>query len=117
MAKTAPVSQYRWIPYSEMTAEDLSELAAYPRVLQKLLHIRGITTRREAEVFLTLDEPAVRSVSAGMFGESAEVGYPGVRGIAVVCTGGNLPRVRAAVTELLSAALAVPTSRVRVAGK
>ena len=53
MAKTAPVSQYRWIPYSEMTAEDLSELAAYPRVLQKLLHIRGITTRREAEVFLT----------------------------------------------------------------
>ncbi len=53
MAKTAPVSQYRWIPYSEMNAEDLSELSAYPRILQKLLHVRGITTRREAEVFLT----------------------------------------------------------------
>ena len=36
-----------------MNAEDLSELAAYPRILQKLLHVRGITTRREAEVFLT----------------------------------------------------------------
>ena len=36
-----------------MTAEDLSELAAYPRIMQKLLRVRGITTRREAEVFLT----------------------------------------------------------------
>ncbi len=36
-----------------MNAEDLSELSAYPRILQKLLHVRGITTRREAEVFLT----------------------------------------------------------------
>ena len=36
-----------------MPAEALSELAAYPRVLQKLLWIRGITTRREAEIFLT----------------------------------------------------------------
>lgn len=93
-----------------------SDYAGYleTRARNLCLSIDGV---EEAEVFLTLDEPAVRSVSAGMFGESAEVGYPGVRGIAVVCTGGNLPRVRAAVTELLSAALAVPTSRVRVAGK
>ncbi len=36
-----------------MSPEALGELAAYPRVLQKLLWIRGINTRREAEIFLT----------------------------------------------------------------
>ena len=53
MSISAPVSQYRWVPYSALTAGELDELAAYPRVLQKLLQIRGVSTRREAEIFLT----------------------------------------------------------------
>ena len=36
-----------------MTPTDLSELSAYPRILQKLLRVRGICTQRDAEVFLT----------------------------------------------------------------
>ena len=49
----APSSLYRWIPYPAMGTAPLQELSAYPRVLQKLLHVRGISGRREAEVFLT----------------------------------------------------------------
>lgn len=76
---------------------------------------KSISGVEEAEVFLTLNGEAV---SAGMFGESPSVSAaPAVRGVAVVCTGGDLPRIRAAVTELLSAALDVPTNRIRVAGK
>ena len=53
MTRSAPASQYRWVPYPALTSGELNELAAYPRILQKLLHIRGVSTRREAEVFLT----------------------------------------------------------------
>ena len=51
--KTAPSPQYRWVPCPVLTAAELSELSAYPRVLQKLLQVRGITTVRDAEIFLT----------------------------------------------------------------
>ncbi len=82
-----------------------------------------------AAVFLTLDcssEYIYSSDGASDFlilsgsgGEEAvllqEI-YPRVRGIAVVCTGGELPRVRETLTELLSAALDLPTHRIRIAG-
>ena len=42
--------------------------------------------------------------------------YPRVRGIAVVCTGGDLPRIRETVTDLLSAAIGIPASKIQVAG-
>lgn len=42
--------------------------------------------------------------------------YPTVRGIAVVCTGGELPRIRETVSELISAATGVPISKIKVAG-
>ncbi len=42
--------------------------------------------------------------------------YPKVRGVAVVCTGGNTPAVQQTVTELLSASLGIPTHRIKVAG-
>lgn len=42
--------------------------------------------------------------------------YPKVRGIAVVCTGGDLPRIRETLTELLTAALDLPAHRIRIAG-
>lgn len=53
MTKSAPVSQYRWVPYPALSSGELNELAAYPRILQKLLRVRGVSTRREAEIFLT----------------------------------------------------------------
>lgn len=55
----------------------------------------------------------------GKEGESAllvqEI-YPQVRGIAVVCTRGDDSEIQRTVTELLAAALGIPTSRIRVAG-
>ena len=42
--------------------------------------------------------------------------YPRIRGIAVVCTGGDIPRVQERVTELLSAALGISSAKIKVAG-
>lgn len=42
--------------------------------------------------------------------------YPQIRGVAVVCTRGNDSAVRLTVTELLAAALGIPSSSIRVAG-
>ena len=96
------------------------------RITSLCLGIDGVT---EAEVFLTLDcssEYIYRDDGASDFliladsdGEAAvmlcEI-YPRVRGIAVVCTGGDFPRIRETVTELLCAALDLPANRIRVAG-
>jgi stage III sporulation protein AG len=80
------------------------------RVRELCLSIDGVD---EAAVFLTLDETETAS---GMFGESKTGGTPSVRGIAVVCTGGEYRTVRATVTDLLSAALGVSANRISVAG-
>ncbi len=87
--------------------------------------VGGIT---EAQVLLTLD-----CSSEYIYGESAadyvilqndreeeakvlrEI-YPRVRGIAVVCTGGDIPRVQETVTNLLSAAMGISSSKIMVAG-
>ncbi len=84
----------------------------------------------EASVFLTVDcsSEYVYGEGAGsdyliVKGENGEEAlllceiYPKVRGVAVVCTDGDLPRVRQTVTELLSAALDLPSNKIRVAGK
>ncbi len=42
--------------------------------------------------------------------------YPKVRGVAVVCTGGDIPVIKQTVTELLSASLGIASHRIRVAG-
>ena len=42
--------------------------------------------------------------------------YPRVRGVAVVCTNGDIPRIRETVVELLSASLGIPSSDIEVAG-
>ncbi len=78
------------------------------RARRLCLSIDGV---KEAEVFLTLE----RDVKTGGFSDS-QTPNPAVRGVAVVCTNGDAPRVRKAVTELLSAALGIPSSRVRVEG-
>lgn len=88
--------------------------------------VDGIT---EASVFLTLDcsgeyvysEDGASDflILSGADGEQAvmlyEI-YPRVRGVAVVCTGGDLPRIRETVTELLSASLGLPSNKIKVAG-
>lgn len=42
--------------------------------------------------------------------------YPKIRGVAVVCTGGDKASVAKTVTDLLSAALGIPTNKIMVAG-
>jgi len=40
--------------------------------------------------------------------------YPKIRGVAVVCDGGDVPTVKAKLTELLSAALGISTGHISV---
>ncbi len=40
--------------------------------------------------------------------------YPRIRGVAVVCSGGDKADVREKITSLLSAALGIPSNRIRV---
>lgn len=96
------------------------------RITRLCTAVEGI---EQAAVFLTLDcsseyvysedGAADFLILSGSDGEEAvllqEI-YPKVRGVAVVCTGGDLPRVRETLTELLSAALDLPTHRIRIAG-
>ncbi len=99
------------------------------RIEKLCCQIRGIG---EAHVLLTLDGSAeyVYAENAGasareyviLQGSDAENPllvkeiYPEIRGVAVVCTRGDDSAVRLAVTELLSAALGIPASCIRVAG-
>ena len=91
--------------------EAKSDYAGYleDRARSLCLSIDGV---REAEVFLTLNEEA----QTGVLGDASAGAIPTVRGIAVVCTGGESPRIRETVTLLLSAALGIPSNRVSVAG-
>lgn len=41
--------------------------------------------------------------------------YPSVRGVAIVCRGGEYATVRQTLTELLSAALGIPQAKIRIA--
>ncbi len=96
------------------------------RIRELCMSIDGVES---AVVFLTLDcssEYVYQEDGASDFliltggdGEEAvklcEI-YPRVRGIAVVCTGGELPRIKETVTELLSAALGLPSNKIKVAG-
>ena len=42
--------------------------------------------------------------------------YPKVRGVAVVCDGGNNAEVKNRITQLISAALGIPTNKIAVCG-
>lgn len=106
------------------------DVSFYTEYLEKKIEeiCRSIGGIDEVQVLLTLD-----CSSEYVYGESAsdyiilkndsgedavllrEI-YPKVRGIAVVCTGGDLPRIRETVTELLSAAMGISVSKIKVAG-
>ena len=83
----------------------------------------------EASVLLTLDSSTeyvygtdggadfiIISDSAGEHAVKLCEIYPKIRGVAVVCTGGDTPQVKETVVKLLSASLGLPTSRIEVAG-
>ncbi|MBE6625782.1 MAG: hypothetical protein E7628_01185 [Ruminococcaceae bacterium] len=83
----------------------------------------------DTQVFLTLDcssEQIYQNDSASDFliltGDDGDMAvklceiYPKVRGIAVVCRGGDIPRIQATVTDLLAAALGLPKNQIQVAG-
>ena len=99
------------------------------RIEKLCCQIRGIG---EAHVLLTLDGSAeyIYAENSGptareyviLQGSDTENPllvkeiYPEIRGVAVVCTHGDDSAVRLAVTELLSAALGIPSSCIRVVG-
>lgn len=95
------------------------------RIRELCISLGGIS---EANVFLTIDcsseyiyegSGSDYLILSGNDGEEAvllcEI-YPKVRGIAVVCTGGDNPKVQQTLTELLSAALDLPTNKIKIAG-
>ncbi len=117
--------------HNETDTQEYTDVSFYTKYLEERIcelctSVNGIT---DATVFITLDcssEYVYSEDSASDFlilsgsdGERAvmlyEI-YPKVRGIAVVCTGGDLPRIRETITELLSAALDLPTNKIKVAG-
>jgi stage III sporulation protein AG len=115
----------------EQSTEEYTDVGFYTQYLEGRICeiIESIDGVDEAVVFLTLDcssEYVYRDDGASDFlilsggdGEEAvrlcEI-YPRVRGIAVVCTGGELARIKETVTELLSAALGLPYNKIKVAG-
>ena len=94
------------------------------RIRKLCMSVSGIS---EAEVFLTIDcsseyvygEGGDYLILSGSEGEEAvmlcEI-YPKVRGIAVVCTGGDQPQIKSTLTSLLSAALDLPSNKIQIAG-
>lgn len=112
--------------------EDLQELVAYEAQLEKeiaklcgevagvgqvevMLHLRGGTR----VLYATDEKGKPASVGSG----SAEVPLhstvllPEIAGVAIVCRGGEAPHTQKTLTELVSTALGIPTSRVSVTGK
>lgn len=94
------------------------------RIADLCVRVDGV---REAHVLLTLDGGSERRYETGggtWLSSSTTQGealvqevYPRIRGVAVVCTGGNDSEIRLKITELISAALGISTSRVYVVGK
>ncbi len=99
------------------------------RIAALCRQVHGVT---EAHVLLTLDgaseyiyaENASTAAKEYVIIEQAEGGtpvliqeiYPKIRGVAVVCSHGDDSEIQRTVTELLSAALGIGASRIRVAG-
>ena len=121
-------------PQDDITVQYYTE-SLEKRIQELCTSIHGIT---EATVLLTLENSGEyvyaqngdTGSSSGMTwdyvivnqGEGEEAVmvteiYPQVRGVAVVCTGGDSAAVQQIVTELLSASLGISSNRIRVAGK
>lgn len=115
----------------DKTKEEYTDLGFYTEYLENKIvnickKIKGIS---EAEVFLTLDCSSeyvckddgasdlliLTDVNGKNTVKLCEI-YPKVRGIAVVCTGGDEAYIKEKIVELLSAALGLPSNKIKVAG-
>ncbi len=114
---------------SEGAADVAARTEAYRVALEEELtllcsRVEGVG---ELELLLTL-EGSERAVYATDIGQNGRTDYvisggeglllyrehPSVRGVAVVCEGGNDPAVRARLTSLLSALLAIGSNRISI---
>ncbi|MBQ4354865.1 MAG: hypothetical protein IJC71_08235 [Clostridia bacterium] len=115
---------------TEKSTQSYTDVGFYTEYLEERISslCRSVAGIEEAAVFLTIDcsseyiyekSGTDYLILSGEDGEEAvmlcEI-YPKVRGIAVVCTGGDLPRVQETLTQLLCAALDLPANRIRIAG-
>lgn len=100
--------------------ETISDIPSYEAYLaHKIAQMtNALTGASDAVVLVTLDSLPVNSAgSTSYFGADTVVKQttvPDVRGIAVVCHGGNQPDVQLAVISMLTAAFDIPASRVYV---
>ena len=116
---------------SKKNSEEYTDVGFYTEYLERRIveictSISGVS---EAQVFLTLDCSSeyiykdggaadlliLKDSNGGDAVKLCEI-YPRVRGIAVVCTGGDTATVKETITELLSAALGLPSNKIKVAG-
>ena len=112
-------------------ADTYTDVGYYTSYLEKRIKdlCESVDGINEAEVLLTLDtsteyiyDPDATEdfiIFTGSDNESrvkmCEI-YPKIRGVAVVCSNGDIPRIRETVVKLLSASLGIPSSRIEVAG-
>ena len=103
------------------------------KIRQLILRVEGI---EEAAVLLTLDGSSelvyaqnssvsedgrtedylvIQEDGGERTGLLSEI-YPRIRGVAIVCTGGDDVQIQKKITELLSASLGIPSNRITVAG-
>lgn len=115
----------------EAETQEYTEIGFYTsyleeRIIELCNSVHGVS---DTKVFLTLDtssEFVYQEDGASDFlilsGENGETAvklceiYPRVRGIAVVCVGGDVPRIKESLTKLLSAALGLPSNKIEIAG-
>ena len=112
--------------------EDLTQLLEYEAQLEKevaklcgevsgvgqvdvMLHLQGGTR----VLYATDEKGKPASVGSGSAEEAlhSSILMPEVAGVAIVCRGGDSPHVQKTLTDLVSTALGIPTSRVAVTGK
>ena len=81
---------------------------------------KDITEKLEAKITdLCESVNGVKNVHVMITVETSDIDtliIPQVRGVAIVCDGGNSATVRKTLTELVSAALGISTARISVAG-
>lgn len=114
--------------------QETAAVAYYTEYLEKRVTelCKSVHSVTDATVLLTLEKGSEWVYARNETGQNTEVVllqksgseeavtvaeiYPEIRGIAVVCTNGDDPIIRAALTELLSASLGIPTHRIKIAG-
>ena len=112
----------------EQTYTDVGYYTSYleDRIGKLCRTVDGIS---DAEVLLTLDSSTeyvygtdgnadfiILTGSDGEHGVKLCEIYPKIRGVAVVCTNGDIPRIKEIVVKLLSASLGIPSNKIEVAG-